>query len=316
MSQIIQRLDQQQLKSLCGIVAHTSEGLTKSELTTLLGQCGICSVDDGSSRNQLGYTIGLNKRDWLYNCLVTEINKSQSFSRVFSFLQAALNPASYTSVDSRQKYRYLFEETNKRLRETDVDKIRSQSLAELNEQIEKLCVASQKIISLFKNLNYQTNEQLTAREEAKARLRFFKHIIEDCDGYKNLYTDGKQIAKENDLQRLFRFVWYGTSYKVDAEPNNGRGQADFIVSMGQNNQNIVEFKLASNSTLSHVFTQVKIYEAANCTDGSLIAIFCFSESEYLYSEQVVKAAGYEELLGESIYLIDCRNDNKKSASIA
>lgn len=32
MSQIIQRLDQQQLKSLCGVVAHTSEGLTKSEL--------------------------------------------------------------------------------------------------------------------------------------------------------------------------------------------------------------------------------------------------------------------------------------------
>ena len=104
MSQIIQRLDQQQLKSLCGVVAHTSEGLTKSELTTLLGQCGICAVDDGSSRNQLGYTIGLNKRDWLYNCLVAEINKSKSFSRVFSFLQAALNPASYTSVDSRQAY--------------------------------------------------------------------------------------------------------------------------------------------------------------------------------------------------------------------
>ncbi len=113
MSQIIQRLDQQQLKSLCGVVAHTSEGLTKSELTTLLGQCGICAVDDGSSRNQLGYTIGLNKRDWLYNCLVTEINRSQSFSKVFSFLQAVLNPASYTSADSRQKYRYLFEETNK-----------------------------------------------------------------------------------------------------------------------------------------------------------------------------------------------------------
>ena len=113
MSQIIQKLDQQQLKSLCGIVAHTSEGLTKSELTTLLGQCGICAVNDGSSRNQLGYTIGLNKRDWLYNCLVAEINKSQSFSKVFSFLQAVLNPAAYTSADSRQKYRYLFEETNK-----------------------------------------------------------------------------------------------------------------------------------------------------------------------------------------------------------
>ena len=81
MSQIIQRLDQQQLKSLCGVVAHTSEGLTKSELTTLLGQCGICAVDDGSSRSQWGYTIGLNKRDWLYNCLATEINNSHSLSQ-------------------------------------------------------------------------------------------------------------------------------------------------------------------------------------------------------------------------------------------
>lgn len=113
MCQVARILNQQQLKAICGIVAHTSEGLTKSELTTLLGQSGICAVDDGFSQNQFGYTIGLNKREWLYNCLVTEINKSQSFSKIFSFLQAALNPASYTSVDSRKKYRYLFEETNK-----------------------------------------------------------------------------------------------------------------------------------------------------------------------------------------------------------
>ena len=82
-------------------------------MTVLLGQCGICAVDDGSSRSQWGYTIGLNKRDWLYICLATEINNSHSLSKVFSFLQAALNPARYTSVDSRQQYRYLLEETNK-----------------------------------------------------------------------------------------------------------------------------------------------------------------------------------------------------------
>ena len=153
-------------------------------------------------------------------------------------------------------------------------------------------------------------------EEAKQRLKFFKHIIEDCDGYKNLYVKGIQIAKENDLQRLFRFVWYGTNYKIDAEANNGRGQTDFIVSMGQNNQNIIEFKLASNSSLSHVFTQVQIYEAANCTEGSLIAIFYFSEAEYLTSKQIVKEAGYEDMIDESIFLIDCRSDNKISASKA
>lgn len=203
-----------------------------------------------------------------------------------------------------------------KLRESDTSNIRAQCVAELNFQLEKLCVSAQKMISLFKDFGYQINEKLTARDEAKERLRYFKHIIEDCDGYKNLYVKGKQIATENDLQRLFHFVWYGTNYKVDAEANNGRGQVDFIVSMGQENQNIIEFKLASNSTLAHVFTQVKIYEAANCAKGSLIAIFCFSEREYLYAERVVKEAGYEEMIGESIYLIDCRNDNKPSASIA
>lgn len=218
-------------------------------------------------------------------------------------------------MDLANEYPELYDYYVK-LRETDVDEIRSECQSEVDNQLEKLLIASQKIISIFKNLDYQVNEKLTAREEAKARLKYFKHIIEDCDGYKNLYVKGKPIAKENDLQRLFRFVWYGTNYKVDAEANNGRGQADFIVSKGQNNQSIIEFKLASNKTLDHVFTQVKIYEAANCTDGSLIVIFYFSESEYLYAKQIVKNAGYESMIDKSIYLIDCRPDNKPSASIA
>lgn len=202
-----------------------------------------------------------------------------------------------------------------KLREADTNEIRLQCSQELNKQLEKLLLASKKLISIFKQNGYSIEESHSAREEARKRLEFFKHIIEDCDGYKNLYVKGERIAKENDLQRLFRLVWYGTNYKVDSEPNNGRGQADFIISMGQHNQNIIEFKLASNSTLDHVFKQVKVYEAANCADGSLIAIFYFSETEYLTARQVVKNAGYENMIDESIYLIDCRNDNKASASV-
>lgn len=201
-----------------------------------------------------------------------------------------------------------------KMREKDTYEIRSQCIGELDMQLNKLLVSSKNIINLFENANYQRNEKLTAKEEAKERLKFFKHIIEDCDGYKNLYVKGVQIAQENDLQRLFRFVWYGTNYKVDAESNNGRGQTDFVISKGQNNQNIIEFKLASNSKLSHVFTQVKIYEAANCSEGSLIVIFYFSEEEYVSSEKIIKDAGYEKMIDESIFLIDCRNDNKISAS--
>ena len=187
---------------------------------------------------------------------------------------------------------------------------------ECKDELEKFYINSKTLISKVLNGGYVVNEDITAREEAKNRIKFFKHIIEDCDGYLALYYYGKQIAKEKDLQRLFKFVWYGTSYKVDAEPNNGRGQADFIVSEGINNQNIIEFKLASNSSLGHVFTQVKIYESANCTDGSLIVIFCFSTEEIRIAEKVVKEAGYEDVIDESVFVIDCRKDNKKSASKA
>lgn len=100
-----------------------------------------------------------------------------------------------------------------KLRENDTDDIRSQCLSEYNEQIEKLFVTSQNLISLFKKHNYSINEQLTAREEAKQRLRFFKHIIEDCDGYKNLYVNGIQIAKEKNYKDYFVLSGMGQTIK-------------------------------------------------------------------------------------------------------
>lgn len=200
--------------------------------------------------------------------------------------------------------------------EDDSVKVRTIATKECNEELQKFGTNSKTFIAKVIDAGYVVNERIDAREEAKDRIKFFKHIIEDCDGYKTLYYNGKQIATEKDLQRLFKFVWYGTSYKVDAEPNNGRGQADFIVSKGINNQDIVEFKLASNRSLGHVFTQIKIYEAANCADGSLIVIFGFSDEEIKYAEKVVESKGYAEAIGESIFIIDCRSDNKKSASVA
>lgn len=151
MNQISKCLDQQKIKAICDIVAHTSQGLTKSQLTTLLGQCRICVVDDGSSRSQLGYTIGLNKRDWLYNCLASEINKTQSFDKIFSFLQVALNPALYTSVDSRQKYRYLLEETNKVLLFAGLSIDQSGRLVEVS-QAQTLTEVDQRVNRLKKAL--------------------------------------------------------------------------------------------------------------------------------------------------------------------
>lgn len=193
-----QILDQQKLKAICNVVAHTSQGLTKSELTALLGQYGICGVEDGSSCSQWGYTIGLNKRDWLYNCLVTEINNSHLFSRIFSFLQAALNPALYTSVDSRTKYRYLVEETNKILlfgglsidqsgRLVEVSQ--AQTLTEVDQRVNRLKKALYDRAIHFEVQKYCVEDYLRA-DYYDAVFEAAKGLAERVRQISGLTTDG------------------------------------------------------------------------------------------------------------------------------
>ncbi len=106
-------LNEQQLKAVCDILAETNLGYTKTELTRLLQQSKIKIISDEKSSNGYVYKMGLNKRDWLYNCLASEINKSHSLERVYCFLEKALNPVAFTEEKSRDKYNYLLEGTNK-----------------------------------------------------------------------------------------------------------------------------------------------------------------------------------------------------------
>ena len=106
-------LDSQQLKAVCDVLAETTSGYTKTELTRLLQQSGIEVLSDGRANNGYTYQLGLNKRDWLYNCLASEINKSSSLNRIYIFLEKALNPVAFTSEQAREKYNFLLEGTNK-----------------------------------------------------------------------------------------------------------------------------------------------------------------------------------------------------------
>ena len=106
-------LNEQHLKALCDVLADTNRGLTKTELSRLLTQCKINLVDDGKSSNGFTYTVGFNKRDWLYNCFVKEFNDHRSFDKIYTFIEMALNPINYTNEEKRDKYNFLLEETNK-----------------------------------------------------------------------------------------------------------------------------------------------------------------------------------------------------------
>jgi len=98
---ISKTLNQQQLKAICDVLADTSRGLTKTELSILLQQSQIQLVEDGHSSNGYTYTMGLNKRDWLHNCFANEINAHPSFDRIYMFIQGALNPVVFVDPSGK-----------------------------------------------------------------------------------------------------------------------------------------------------------------------------------------------------------------------
>lgn len=201
-----------------------------------------------------------------------------------------------------------------KLREDDSQEIKNECIEEVSIQLKKFIVNAQDLVSKYKNEKFSTDNSEEAIDECRNRIKYFKHIIEDCDGYKNLYIDGNRISSENDLQRLFKFVWYNTSFKADFETNNGRGPADTVVSKGSKNQNIIEFKLASNPNLKHVFAQTNVYEKANDTSNSIVVIFYFDEKELKKVNKILNNYNKKESINQNIFLIDCRNDNKQSGS--
>lgn len=152
-------------------------------------------------------------------------------------------------------------------------------------------------------------------EEALQRVKYLKHVIEDNDGYRVFYVDGKPVKRESDLHTMFRLTWHATAFDVNAEVNNGRGPVDYKVSKGKQNASLVEFKLASNSSLRrNLEKQVDVYAKASQAERSIKVIMYFSDGEL---EKVTGTLRDLKLQGrEDILLIDARRDNKPSASKA
>jgi len=152
-------------------------------------------------------------------------------------------------------------------------------------------------------------------DEARARVLYLKHVIEDRDGYRFFYQDGKPIQRETDLQTLFVLTWFGSSCDVNREVNNGRGPVDFKVSRGSIDRSLVEFKLASNSKLRrNLDRQVGVYEKANNTRQSIKVILFFSETEESRVLSILRELKIRD--DPNVVLIDARSDNKPSGSNA
>ena len=199
--------------------------------------------------------------------------------------------------------------------ENNSDRIKEISKEEVEQKLASLYLNHDQIAQLIEesSLTKPTNS-LT---ELVQRIKYFKHKIEKEDVYKVFYNKGKLLIEdETTLQLMFRLAWYGTPFDVNYEGNNGGGEYDTKVSMGANDKCISEFKLAKNPKLYNVFSQVRQYEEANnCPpDSSIIVIFAFNEKETNKFYRFLKETNTEDLLDKRIFLIDCREDNKISAS--
>lgn len=140
-------------------------------------------------------------------------------------------------------------------------------------------------------------------EEALLRIVFLKQVIENNDGYRLFYIDGKPIKREEDLQIIYRLTWYASDFDINREVNNGRGPVDYAISKGSKDKTLIEFKLASNSKLKqNLEKQVEIYEQANNTKNSIKVILYFDNSELRKVNKILKELKIENK--PNIILID------------
>ena len=147
---------------------------------------------------------------------------------------------------------------------------------------------------------------------ALERVHFLKSVIEDRDGYRIFYVNGKPVKREEDLQLLYRLTWFSSPFSADREVNNGRGPVDYKISKGSTDATLVEFKLASNSKLrQNLKHQVGVYQKANDTASSIKVIMCFNDAEIEKTTKVLREIG---LGGPDVVVIDASNENKPSAS--
>lgn len=170
---------------------------------------------------------------------------------------------------------------------------------------------TQFVEKLSEKTSFYEIEAESSHDQAIKRVEFLKQVIENSDGYRLFYIDGKPIKREEDLQIIYRLTWYATDFDINREVNNGRGPVDYTVSKGSKNKTLVEFKLASNSKLKqNLANQVEVYEKANQTKNSIKVILYFDNSEFKKVSKILKVLKLEN--DPNIILIDA--GHKISAS--
>jgi hypothetical protein len=252
--------------------------------------------------------------------IADSVPDQQLRSQVNQYLVRQLTPQSTKQEQNRAYYTMLGEhpeliEWYIRWKEDHGDEAVKQSKVKVTDSEERFVHQFGELIQKLEVETEFYRHGIDTMEECRARIGFLKSEVENNGAYRIFYYKNEPIQRESDLQILYRLTWFATLSDFNSEVNNGRGPVDFAISRGSKDKTIVEFKLAKNSKLKqNLENQIKVYEEANRTQKSLKVIFYFTEQELAKVNGVLRELKLEA--DDSIYLIDCRADNKPSASNA
>lgn len=222
-------ISQNELKAICAVLADTYNGFSKTELKKFLSDSNIKAADDGYFNNGITYTIGLNKKDWLYNCFVEEVNNSESLDCVFRFIETALNPISYTAMDKRDKYYFLVEELNKVLCLLGLEINKSGQIVRV-EKANNLEEVDERVNHLQKKLYERSIHSEVYKYCIKDYLRkdFFDAVFEASKGLAQrvrditgLGTDGSKLFETAFSQNNPYIFFNGLSTESEKNEHNG-----------------------------------------------------------------------------------------------
>ncbi len=231
-------LNQQEIQNICGIIADTNRGLTKSELKKHLMNCHIEEVDDVTLYTQDGISqVGLNKRDWLYNCLVNKINAKKSTDCVFVLIKSIVNPINFTDETKREKHRFIIEELNKILlligyeiintgaiRET----VKAKTLDEVDRRVNSL---NQKLYQ--RSIHYQVRKYCI---RDYLRKDYYDAVFEATKGISDRIQ--KMVEIDVDGVKLYEYVLSTkepkmviNTLKSQSEINEHRGLKELLIAI-------------------------------------------------------------------------------------
>ncbi len=182
-----------ELNAICGILADTNNGLSNSQIDNLLAQSQIVDVKNGT-----------NKRNRLYNCFINEINTTNSYAKIYLFIQNALNPISYTGDSCRDQYDFLLNGVNKVLSLVGLTITKAGKIV-VDEPVETLDEVDRRVSELYSKLHQRAihDEVLKYCKKDFLRKDYYDTVFEASKGLAQrvrditgLTTDGSKLYQE------------------------------------------------------------------------------------------------------------------------